>query len=284
MAFVRELLRAHADRIDIHSKPGDGARFYRDATEIEEHTVSQIDRTREHLIETYRKKAKHYDITSQFYPVPGYPQRAHRLRAVQALGLRPGDSVVEIACGTGLNFSLIEQVIGPDGRIVGVDLTDAMLAQAQHRIETNGWRNISLVQADAAEFDFPTEVDAILSTYALSQVPECGDVIAHGAAALSRGGRWVVLDLKVPDNAPRWLAQLGIALVRPFGSIDEWIVRRPWEAIRAAMQDRLADLSWTELFFGTAFLAAGSRGHRTVGVRPRGAAMSDRGLSERPLA
>jgi demethylmenaquinone methyltransferase/2-methoxy-6-polyprenyl-1,4-benzoquinol methylase len=221
--------------------------------------VSKIDSTREHLIETYRKKAKHYDITSQFYPVPGYPQRAHRLRAVQALGLCPGDNVVDIACGTGLNFSLIEQVIGPDGHIVGVDLTDAMLAQAQHRIETHGWSNISLVQADAADFDFPTQVDAVLSTYALTQVPDCGEVIAHGAAALSGGGRWVVLDLKVPDNAPRWLAQFGIALVRPFGSIDEWIERCPWEAIREAMQDTLADLSWTELCFGTSFLAAGAQ-------------------------
>ena len=229
----------------------------------------QIDSTREHLIETYRKKAKHYDVTSRFYPVPGYPQRAHRLRAVQALGLRPGASVVEIACGTGLNFSLIEQVIGPDGRIVGVDLTDAMLAEAEHRIRTNGWRNISLVQADAAEFEFPNEVDAILSTYALTQVPECGEVIAQGAAALSRGGRWVVLDLKVPDNGPRWLAQLGVALVRPFGSIHKWAVRRPWETIRAAMQDELPDLSWSELFFGTSFLAAGSRGSRTVD-EPRG--------------
>jgi ubiquinone/menaquinone biosynthesis C-methylase UbiE len=224
--------------------------------------VSQIDSTRDHLIETYRKKAKHYDISSRFYPVPGYPQRAQRVRAAQALKLRPGDSVVEVACGTGLNFSLIEQAIGPEGRIVGVDLTDAMLAQAQHRIETNGWSNISLVQADAAEFDFPTEVDAILSTYALSHVPESGDVISHGAAALSRGGRWVVLDLKVPDNAPRRVAQLGIALGRPFGSIDEWTARRPWEAIRAAMRDSLADLSWTELFFGTAFLAAGTRDTR----------------------
>jgi ubiquinone/menaquinone biosynthesis C-methylase UbiE len=155
-------------------------------------------------------------------------------------------------------------VIGPEGRIVGVDLTDAMLAQAQHRIETNGWSNISLVQSDAAEFDFPPEVDAILSTYALSQVPECRDVIAHGAAALACGGRWVVLDLEVPGNAPRWLAQLGMAFVRPFAAIDEWVVRRPWEAIRAAMQDRLTDLSWSELCFGTAFLAAGSRGIGTV--------------------
>jgi ubiquinone/menaquinone biosynthesis C-methylase UbiE len=220
--------------------------------------VSQIDRTHEHLIETYRKKAKHYDLTSRLYPAPGYPQRAQRLRAVRALRLRPGDTVIDIACGTGLNFSLIAEAIGPDGRIVGVDLTDAMLARAKDRIAKAGWRNISLEQADAAEFEFPTEVDAILSTYALSQVPDCAVVIAHGATALAKGGRWAVLDLKVPGNTPRWLAQLGTAVVRPFASIDEWIVRRPWEAIRAAMQEELVDLSWNELFFGTAFLGAGS--------------------------
>jgi len=232
--------------------------------------VTQIDRTRERLIETYRKKAKHYDITSRLYPAPGYPQRTQRLRAVRALGLRAGDSVIDIACGTGLNFPLIEDVIGPDGRIVGVDLTDAMLAQARDRVRTNGWSNVSLVQADAAEYVFPPEVDAILSTYALSQVPECAEVIARGAAALSGGGRWVVLDLKVPDNTPGWLSQLGTATVRPFASIDEWIKRRPWEAIRVAMQEELADPSWNELFFGTAFLAAGSRDPATSGVRPRG--------------
>jgi demethylmenaquinone methyltransferase/2-methoxy-6-polyprenyl-1,4-benzoquinol methylase len=168
--------------------------------------------------------------------------------------------VIDIACGTGLNFRLIEQVIGPEGRIVGVDLTDAMLAQARDRIAANGWSNVSLVQSDAAQFDFPAGADAILSTYALSQVPECAAVIAHGAAALSAGGRWAVLDLKVPDSTPRWLTQLGTATVRPFAGIDEWIMRRPWDAIRAAMQEELADFSWTELFFGTAFLAAGARG------------------------
>jgi ubiquinone/menaquinone biosynthesis C-methylase UbiE len=231
--------------------------------------VSQTDRRRDRLIETYRKKAKHYDITSWLYPVPGYPHRALRQRAVQALGLRAGDSVIDIACGTGLNFPLIEEMIGPGGRIVGVDLTDAMLARAQDRIRTNGWNNIRLVQADAAAYDFPAGVDAILSTYALSQVPECAEVIAHGAAALSGGGRWVVLDVKVPGNTPAWLAQFGTAIVRPFASIDEWIMRRPWEAIRAAMQEELADSSWTELCLGTAFLAAGSR-PGTFGVRPRG--------------
>jgi ubiquinone/menaquinone biosynthesis C-methylase UbiE len=222
--------------------------------------VSQAGRTQERLIETYRKKAKHYDITSRLYPAPGYPQREQRIRAVRALGLRPGDSVIDMACGTGLNFRLLEKVVGPSGRIVGVDLTDAMLARAEDRIAKNGWSNISLVQADAVGFDFPAEVSAILSTYALTQVPECAEVIAHGAKALAGGGRWVVLDLKVPGNTPGWLAQLGTASVRPFASIDDWMMRRPWEAIRVAMEEELTDPSWSELFLGTAFLASGSRG------------------------
>ena len=230
---------------------------------------SQAGSTQERLIETYRKKAKRYDITSRLYPVPGYPQRAQRLRAVHALGLRAGDTVVDMACGTGLNFRLLEKVVGPGGRIVGVDLTDAMLARAQDRIATNGWRNVSLVQADAAGFDFPAGVNAILSTYAMTQVPECAEVIAHGAKALSGGGRWVVLDLKVPGNTPGWLAKLGTAIVRPFASVDEWIMRRPWEVIRNAIQEELADLSWTELFFGTAFLAVGSRRPGTFVVPPQ---------------
>jgi ubiquinone/menaquinone biosynthesis C-methylase UbiE len=247
-----------------------------DAAGLDEHTVSQTDSTRAHLIATYRKKARHYDVTSRLYPAPGYPQRAQRLRAVQALGLRPGDTVIDLACGTGLNFPLLQQALGPGGRIIGVDLTDAMLVRAQDRIKANGWSNVSLVQADAAGFGFPAGADAILSTYALTQVPECAEVIVHGTAALAAGGRWAVLDLKVPGQTPGWLAQLGTATVRPFASIDEWMMRRPWEAIRAAMQEELADFSWRELFFGTAFLAAGtaSRPHRPGRLPPRRAAQA----------
>ena len=223
--------------------------------------MSQLDGTQERLIATYRRKAKHYNVTSRLYPVPGYPQQTQRRRAIRALGLRTGDTVVDVACGTGQNFPRLEEAIGPRGRIVGVDLTDAMLAQARRRVESEGWSNVSLVRADAAAFEFPPDVDAILSTYALSQVPGCGEVIANGAAALAAGGRWVVLDLKVPEKAPRALTRVGSATVRRLASasIDEWVERRPWAAIRAAMEDRLADVSWTELLFGTAFLASGRK-------------------------
>jgi demethylmenaquinone methyltransferase/2-methoxy-6-polyprenyl-1,4-benzoquinol methylase len=220
----------------------------------------------EHLIQTYRRKARRYDVASQLY----FAQWAHRRRAVRALRLRPGATVVEIACGTGLNFPLIQHEIGPQGRLIGVDLTDAMLAQAQDRIEANGWSNVSLVQADQAEFEFPSGVDAILATYPHALLPESRQVIARGAAALSAGGRWVVLDLKIPDNMPRWLTRLGVATVGRYGALEEWIERRPWEAIQDAMQDTLADVSRTDLLLGIAYLAVGvGKDSGANGIRTR---------------
>jgi len=48
----------------------------------------------------------------------------YRVKAVQALELQNGDAVVDIGCGTGLNFSLLEEAIGPEGTLIGVDLAE----------------------------------------------------------------------------------------------------------------------------------------------------------------
>jgi ubiquinone/menaquinone biosynthesis C-methylase UbiE len=228
--------------------------------------VSQMNSKRAHVIKTYRARARHYDRAMNLYHLIGFRQWAYRSLAVQALRLREGDTVVEIGCGTGLNFSLIEQVIGPTGRIIGIDLTDAMLAQARLRVEKHGWNNVSFVQADAVEFQFPADARAILSTFALLFVPECAEVIARGSMALSPGGCFVVLDLKLPEMSAGWLAPVQftllqglLPLVRPFAVTEEVTAHRPWEATRAAMQAHLTEYSWTELFFGFAFLAAGTR-------------------------
>jgi demethylmenaquinone methyltransferase/2-methoxy-6-polyprenyl-1,4-benzoquinol methylase len=140
-----------------------------------------------------------------------------------------GDTVIEIGCGTGLHFGLLEERIGPEGRLIGVDLTDAMLAGARTRIEASGWRNIELVESPAVSFPFPPEVDGILSTFALTLEPDCDRVVEEGAKALKPGRRWVILDLKLPSNWLRHLAPVLILLVRPFAVSAEVAKRRPWE-------------------------------------------------------
>ena len=214
---------------------------------------------REQVIGTYRARARNYDLAANLYYLIGFRQWAYRKKAVRALNLQRGDTVVEIGCGTGLNFSLLQEAVGPEGRIIGVDLTDAMLAQARARVEREGWTNVELVHSDALLFEFPEGVDGILSTLAISLIPECDQVIRNGSEALAPGKRWVVLDLKMPSRWPARLALVILPLVRPFAVTREVIERRPWERLWEAMNETLVNTMWEELYLGFAFIASGER-------------------------
>ncbi len=208
------------------------------------------------LIGLYRSRAKLYDFSARLYSFAGFRQGAYRKQAIHALCLQPGDMVVDIGCGTGLNFPLLHQAVGPTGRIVGVDLTDAMLDRARERVAAQRWDNVELVQSDAAEFSFPPGVGGIISAFALTLVPEFDKVIRRGSAALLPGKRWVVLDFKLPNNRLAWLAPLlERLLTRPFGGTLDMAARHPW----GAMQKYLGNVTLTELFLGFAYIATGER-------------------------
>jgi len=206
------------------------------------------------LVEVYRKRAKRYDFTAQLYYLIGFREWAYREKAVKALDLNHGDTVVEIGCGTGLNFSLLANEIGREGKIVGVDLTDAMLSRARERVRQNGWSNVEVVQSDAASFPFPQRVDGIISTFALTHVAEYEKVIRAGSHALRPGGRFVILDFKLPSNWLSRLAPLLVLTVRPFGVTIDLAARHPWEAL----QKYFADVAVLELYGGIAYIAVGS--------------------------
>ena len=207
------------------------------------------------IVDLYRKRAKRYDFTANLYYLIGFRLQAYRRQAVQALNLQRGDTVVEVGCGTGLNFPLLRQAVGPEGKIIGTDITDAMLVQAQERVAENGWSNVELIQADAASFHFPTGVGGIISTYAITLVPEFDRVIQNGSEALATGGRWVILDNKLPSNWLRRLAPWLVFLTKPFGISLELAKRHPWESI----DKYLKNTSLTELYGGFAYIAIGER-------------------------
>ncbi len=85
---------------------------------------------RQKIQDLYRKRTGRYDLTANLYYLIGLREWHYRQREVDALQLKEGDFVVELGCGTGLNFPLLQRVIGLEGRIIGVDLTDRMLEQA----------------------------------------------------------------------------------------------------------------------------------------------------------
>lgn len=210
---------------------------------------------KEEIFQLYRKRAKHYDLTANLYYLLGFREFAYRKRAVQNLNLHQGDAVVELGCGTGLNFPFIQAKIGPEGRIIGVDLTDYMLDKARERTQKQGWRNVELVQSDAASFRFPEKVNGILSTFAITLEPEYDRVIRDGSTALAAGGRFVVLDFKMPDHAPMWLIKLGVMIMKPFGVSLELASRHPWESV-----DRHSRrVGFVELFWGFAYISVGEK-------------------------
>jgi demethylmenaquinone methyltransferase/2-methoxy-6-polyprenyl-1,4-benzoquinol methylase len=67
----------------------------------------------------YGQIAERYDVIAKLIGLIGFREAAYRKRAVAALQLEPGDTVVEIGCGTGMNLALFQRYIGPDGKIVG---------------------------------------------------------------------------------------------------------------------------------------------------------------------
>jgi len=127
-----------------------------------------------------------------------------RLRTVAKLALRPGDAVLDVACGTGLSFAPIVAAIGPSGRLTGVELSPEMAGLARERVAREGWRNVRVDVADMASSPLDGPYDAVLFhfTHDVLRTPGALDTIF---ASCRPGGRVAVAGSKL---LPWWLAPL----------------------------------------------------------------------------
>lgn len=132
--------------------------------------------------ELYSKRAKRYDFTSNLYYLIGVRVAAYRKDAVRALRLRRGTRVLDLACGTGLNFPYLEEAVGEEGRIIGVDLTSSMLAQARKRVERQGWKNVELIESDATRLGLNQPVDGVLCAFAIALVTSATITVSYSVS------------------------------------------------------------------------------------------------------
>ena len=94
-----------------------------------------------------------------------------RAGCVRALDLDPGDTVVEFGCGPGVNVPALRAAVGPTGRVVGVDITGAMLDRARGLAGRRGWENVEFVRGDATDPPIRS-ADAVLATFVTSLFPD----------------------------------------------------------------------------------------------------------------
>lgn len=135
----------------------------------------------------YGRWAGVYDRLANAPGVDGW-----RDAAVSSLALDSGDAVVDLGCGTGATLPHLRERVGPEGTVVGVDLTGALLARAGER--AGEWANVHVLQGDATRLPLTGPADAVVATFVSGMVADPAAVVESWASLLAPGGRLALLD------------------------------------------------------------------------------------------
>lgn len=200
----------------------------------------------ERVRKAYRRNAHFYDALNR-------PFRRLREQAVDRLKLRPSEAVLDFGCGTGLSFDLLEQAVGPQGRLTGVDVSPDMLARAHEKIAQQGWKNVTLMEANAEEVDLqPESVDAVLCYYT-HDIMHSERALARALYALRPGGRFVAGGAKRASGLRGLLINpVTLAYSLPFVTNLSGTTR-PW----THLEELVGRLDVEERLWGSAYIAHG---------------------------
>lgn len=176
---------------------------------------------------------------------------AVRREAVDRLELRRGDVVIDVACGTGLSFSLIQHGIGPDGRLIGVDISPEMLQKSQEKVDKAGWQNVTLIESPIEDAVIPVAADAVFFHFVhdvMRNPAALENVFQHakpGARVVSAGSK----------RAPWWNLPANVAMwriSRRYITTFEGFAR-PWSHLKRYVPN----LRVRPVLFGAGYIAWG---------------------------
>ena len=117
--------------------------------------------------------------------------------------LKPGEQVLDVGSGAGLDSLIASQMVEPTGSVTGVDMTDAMLAKARSSAIEMGATNVEFVQGDAETLP-PTDdsIDVVISNGVFNLVPGKVRVLQEMFRVLKPGGRLQIADIVVSKAVP----------------------------------------------------------------------------------
>lgn len=113
--------------------------------------------------------------------------RPARKRAVARMALSPGDTVVDMGTGTGANLPHLRDAVGPDGEVIGIDISPRMLQRARTLADAEGWTNVTLVEGDIRDPPLDRPVDGILSAFVVVMYADPGQLVETWARYLDDG-------------------------------------------------------------------------------------------------
>lgn len=173
--------------------------------------------------------------------------------AVEKLHLKKGDTVLDLACGTGLNFQYLEKYIGDAGKIIAFDYSEEMLRAARKNAAKHNWKNIEFMHGDAAELALAKKVNGVLSTLGISAIPRYKEALKKAVNALADGGRISILDASLPSG-----------LWKTFNPLIAWIYKNwaSWDYtkdIRGALKSILPNTGVEEFNGGTMYVISATK-------------------------
>lgn len=192
----------------------------------------------------YRRRAGVYDLElALFEPI--------RRQAIERLALRRGETVLDVGCGTGLSLALLREGVGATGRIIGIEQSPEMIAQARERVAQQRWRNVTLLCAPVECAAIPAPAHAALFHFThdiLRRREALAQVVAHlapGARVVASGLKWT-RGWAAPANLLVWPAAL-----HSVTSLEG--LHRPWSRLAAFA----GPLDVQTALFGTVYIASG---------------------------
>ena len=189
----------------------------------------------------------------------GYDATCHRIESLRALAidklaLRPGDTVIDVACGTGVTTAALARAVGPYGRVIGIELSPQMATQARERLRSAGLAQARIEVAAVQDVVLAEQADALLFsfTHDVIQQPEAVAALVRMAKP---GARYALLGMR---TLPWWWGW-------PVNLFVMWRARRylttyhglaaPWMRLEAVSREFALVGTWHA---GTSYLALGT--------------------------